>query len=133
MTKPASAMTAQSRMSVRPAMERILPAAVLALCAILALWELWLAPIRDGGSWLALKALPLGLALPGLFRRRPYTRQWLSLLLPLDAAEGVVRAWTEPGRIRALALAELVLVVVAFVAIMVAARRHPRPASDSAR
>jgi uncharacterized membrane protein len=133
MSNPSPAMTAQSRKSALPAIERILPAAVLALCAMLVLWELWLAPIRDGGSWLALKALPLALALPGLFRRRPYTRQWLSLLLPLYAAEGIVRAWTEPGRIRALALAEIVLVFVAFVAIMVAARRHPRPAAKTTR
>jgi uncharacterized membrane protein len=66
--------------------------------------------------------------LPGLFRRVPYTRQWLSLLLPLYAAEGIVRAWTEPGRVRALALAEIALAVLAFVAIMAIARsgrHHP--------
>ena len=102
--------------------ERLLPATVLALAAILILWELWLAPIRQGGSWLALKALPPALALPGLFRQRLYTRQWLSLLLPLYAAEGIVRAWTEPDRVRALAAAEIVLALVAFIAIMVVAR-----------
>lgn len=102
--------------------ERLLPATVLALFAILILWELWLAPIRQGGSWLALKALPLALSLPGLFRRRIYTRQWLSLLLPLYAAEGIVRAWTEPGRVRALAAAEIVLALIAFTAILVLAR-----------
>ena len=32
---------------------------VLSLC-----WELWLAPLRPGGSWLVLKALPLFLPLP---------------------------------------------------------------------
>lgn len=133
MSDPSPAMTAKSGKSALPAIGRILPAAVLALCAMLVLWELWLAPIRDDGSWLALKALPLGLALPGLFRRRPYTRQWLSLLLPLYATEGIVRAWTEPGRIRVLALAEIALVFVAFVAIMVATRHRPRPAAKITR
>jgi uncharacterized membrane protein len=128
MIVPSSTMHGTSRKAVLPASERILPVAVLALCAMLVLWEIWLAPIRPSGSWLALKALPLGLALPGLFRRRPYTRQWLSLLLPLYAAEGIVRAWTEPGRIRVLALAEIVLALVAFIAIMAVAggsRRSP--------
>lgn len=113
------AMTSSATLSLS---ERLLPATVLALAAILILWELWLAPIRQGGSWLALKALPLALALPGLFRQRLYTRQWLSLLLPLYAADGIVRAWTEPGRVRALAAAEIVLALVAFIAIMVVAR-----------
>lgn len=126
MSVPSATMNGTSRKAALPAAERILPAAVLALCAMLVLWEVWLAPIRLGGSWLALKALPLGLALPGLLRRHLYTRQWLSLLLPLYAAEGIVRAWTEPGRIRVLAFAEIVLALVAFVAIMAAAsgRRH---------
>lgn len=126
MSVPSATMHRTSPKPALPAAERMLPAAVLALCAMLVLWEIWLAPIRLGGSWLALKALPLGLALPGLLRRRLYTRQWLSLLLPLYAAEGIVRAWTEPGRIRVLAVAEIVLALVAFVAIIVAARasRH---------
>ena len=132
MNAPSPAMNRTSQKPAPPAIERILPAAVLALCAMLALWEIWLAPIRQGGSWLALKALPLCLALPGLYRRRPYTRQWLSLLLPLYAAEGIVRAWTEPGRIRVLALAEIVLAFAAFVAIMVTARRGRRSAGSAA-
>ncbi|MEP7083152.1 MAG: DUF2069 domain-containing protein [Betaproteobacteria bacterium] len=115
-----------------PALARLLPAAVLALCALLILWELWLAPIRAGGSWLALKALPLAFALPGLFRPRLYTWQWLSLLLPLYAAEGIVRAWTEPGRVRALAAAEIVLSLIAFFSILALARsRRMASAADA--
>jgi type IV pilus assembly protein PilE len=120
-------MNGATRKAAPPAVERALQAAVLALCAMLVLWEIWLAPIRHGGSWLALKALPLALALPGLFRGLPATRQRLSLLLPFYAAEGIVRAATEPGRIRVLALAEVALAVVAFVAIMVMARRAAPP------
>lgn len=128
---PAPEIQNKKRRVALPAWERVLPAAVLALCAILVLWETWLAPIPQGGFWLALKAVPLGCALPGLFRRVPYTRQWLSLLLPLYAAEGIVRAWTEPGRVRVLALAEITLAVLAFVAIMAIARggRHHPPRS----
>jgi uncharacterized membrane protein len=94
---------------------RALFAAIAALAGLLVLWELWLAPIRPGGSWLALKALPVAAALPGLARRNVRTAQWLSLLLPLYAAEGVVRAWSEPGRVRAFASAEIVLALIAFV------------------
>ena len=108
----------------QPLPERLLSGAVLALIGVLLLWELWLAPIRPGGSWLALKALPLCAALPGLFTRRNYTRQWLSLLLPLYVAEGVVRAWSETGRVRAFAAAEIVLALLAFALILGVARRR---------
>lgn len=107
-------------------LERWLRASILALCALAILWELWLAPARAGGSWLALKALPLVLALPGIFQRAPYTRQWLSLLLPFYAAEGIVRAFSESGRVRMLAVGEIVLALVAFAAIIVMARRASR-------
>ena len=56
-----------------------------------------LAPL-PGARWLALKALPLALLVPGsrAAQRRP--RQWLALLLPLYFAEALVRALTEAGR-----------------------------------
>ncbi len=44
-------------------------AAVASLAGLIAVslaWELWLAPLRPGGSWLALKALPLCLPLAGI-------------------------------------------------------------------
>ena len=44
-------------------------------------WELWLAPLRPGGTWLALKVLPLVFALAGLLRHRLYTYRWVSLLV----------------------------------------------------
>ena len=55
-------------------------------------WELWLAPLRPGGSWLALKVLPLCLPLAGLLKNRMYTYRWVSLLVWLYFIEGVVRA-----------------------------------------
>jgi len=77
-------------------------------------WELWLAPLRPGGSWLALKALPLAAPLPGVLRGRRYTFQWALLLVLAYLAEGAVRAWTETGAAAHLAAAEIALVAVFF-------------------
>ena len=41
---------------------------LIALIILCAAWELWLAPVRPGGSWLALKALLVVWALPGVLR-----------------------------------------------------------------
>ena len=117
----ASTLTGSQR-SAR--LDRALTASILALALLLALWELWLAPLRPGGSWLALKALPLALALPGLLRGSRYTRQWLSLLLPFYLAEGIVRAFSETGRVRLLSAGEVVLAVVAFVIIVSMLRKR---------
>jgi len=74
-------------------------AALLATLALLEIcWELWLAPLRPGGSWLALKALPLAALWPGVARNRVRSLQWALLLLPWYSAEGVVRAFSESGR-----------------------------------
>ncbi|MEJ6022626.1 DUF2069 domain-containing protein [Ramlibacter sp. PS4R-6] len=95
--------------------------AVLALLALIALsvgWEMWIAPIRPGGSPVlaAVKALPLCIPLAGLLRRRMYTYRWLSLLVWLYFAEGVVRAWSETGISALLALLEIALTLVLFTA-----------------
>jgi uncharacterized membrane protein len=72
---------------------------LLATLALLEIcWELWLAPLRPGGSWLALKALPLVALWPGVARSRTRALQWVLLLLPWYFAEGVVRAFSESGR-----------------------------------
>lgn len=81
-------------------------AALLVLCLA---WELWLAPLRPGGSLLALKAAPLALPLAGIFSGRRYTYQWTSLLVFAYFAEGIMRAWSETGVSRALAGAEVVI------------------------
>jgi uncharacterized membrane protein len=79
-------------------------------------WELWLAPIRPGGSWLALKVLPLCIPLAGLLKNRMYTYRWVSLLVWLYFTEGVVRAWGDPAPSSWLALVQTVLCVLLFVA-----------------
>ncbi len=70
---------------------------LIALIALSLAWELWLAPLRPGGSALALKALPLVFALRGTLRRSVYTLQWASMLVLLYLAEGIVRGMTDGG------------------------------------
>ena len=76
----------------------------------------------------------LGLAQIGwqFARSKPVdTMQWLSLVLPFFIAEGIVRGWSEPGRVRALAAAELLLAMVAFAALLLAVRRRRLAAHGS--
>ena len=87
---------------------------LLALIVLCLVWELWLAP--TGRGTLALKALPLVLALPGLMNWRLYTFRWLSLVLWLYVAEGAVRATSDRGLGAPLALLEVVLSVLLFAA-----------------
>lgn len=89
-------------------------ACLLALIALCLAWELWLAP--TGRGTLALKALPLALAVPGLLNWRMYTFRWLSLVLWLYVAEGAVRATSDRGLGAPLALLEVVLSLVLFAA-----------------
>jgi uncharacterized membrane protein len=93
---------------------------LLVLCLA---WELWLAPLRPGGSWLALKAAPLALPLGGVLSGRRYTYQWSSMLVLAYFAEGVMRAWSERGLAQALAGAEIALSLVFFAAAVAFARQ----------
>ena len=79
-------------------------------------WEMFLAPIRPGGSLLALKVLPLILPLAGVLKNRMYTYRWLSLLVWLYFTEGAVRAWSDKPPGNYLAMIEVVLCLVLFVA-----------------
>ena len=100
-------------------------AATLALLALMLLclaWELWLAPLRPGGSWLALKALPLALPLGGVISGKRYTYQWSSMLILAYVAEGATRAWADSGLSRTLALGELLLGAAYFAAAVSYAR-----------
>ncbi len=102
-----------------PAVQRARNAAVACTLALIALglaWELWLAPLRPGGSWWAIKVLPLCLPLPGLLKNRMYTYRALSLLVWLYATEGLVRVGSDRGLSQALAGLEVLLCVVLFVA-----------------
>lgn len=77
-------------------------------------WELWLAP--TGTGTLAIKVLPLALALPGLWRDKLYTYRWVSLAVWLYFAEGAVRATSDRGLGAPLAGVEVVLSLLLFIA-----------------
>lgn len=98
-------------------------ASVIALIFLGLAWELRLAPLRPGGSMLALKVLPLLAPLFGLLRGKRYTYQWTSLLVLAYFAEGVVRAWSDRGLSAQLALAEIALALCAFVGCILYVRR----------
>jgi len=89
---------------------------LIALIFLCVAWELWLAPLRPGGSWLVLKALPLLLPLMGILNGRRYTYQWAPMLVLAYFTEGVARAWSDSGLSAGLAAAETGLSVVFFFA-----------------
>jgi uncharacterized membrane protein len=95
-------------------------------------WELWLAPLRPGGSWLALKVLPLLLPLAGLLKRRMYTYRWVSLMVWLYFMEGVVRATSDTGFSATLAAVEVLLCLMLFTAcalhVRIRLKNAPPPA-----
>ena len=79
-------------------------------------WELWLAPLRPGGTWVALKVLPLCIPLAGILRNRMYTYRWVSLVVWIYLTEGVVRAWSDRPPGNWLAMVEIALCLVLFAA-----------------
>jgi uncharacterized membrane protein len=95
---------------------------LVALMALCLAWELWLAPLRPGGSYLALKALPLAFPLAGILEGRRRTYQWSSMLVLAYVAEGAVRAWSERGAAQVLAGVEIALGMAFFAAVVAYAR-----------
>jgi len=85
-------------------------------------WELFLAPLRPGGSWLVLKVLPLLAPLFGVLHGKRYTYQWSTLLIWPYAAEGATRIYTDHGLSAALAAAELILALAYFGAAVIYVR-----------
>ena len=87
----------------------------LVLVLLCVAWELFLAPLRPGGSWLALKAVPLAVLLPGMITGNLRTMQIVTLVILLYGAEAAVRLGDTPP-IGTLAFLELLLAVAIFVA-----------------
>jgi len=107
-------------------------ASVGGLIALGLAWEMWLAPIRPGGSLLALKVLPLCLPLAGILKNRMYTYRWMSLLVWLYFTEGVVRAWSDRPPGNYLAMIEIVLCLMLFAACALHVRvRLKKPAASA--
>ena len=114
---------------------------LLHICAVISLvglivlcttWELVLAPLRPGGSWMAIKALPLLLPLAGVLRRDIYTLQWASMMVHLYFIEGVVRAWSERGTVAVLSSIEIALSTVFFFCAIFFLRPYKKEAKRMA-
>jgi len=104
------------------ALRLVASGSLIGLLVLCLAWEMWLAPLRAGGSLLALKALPLSLPIPGVLNGRRYTYQWSLMLILAYFAEGVARAWSERGPSQWLAAAEIVLSLAFFVSAVAYAR-----------
>ena len=106
----------------------------LAVCSLVGLvvlsvaWELFLAPVKPGGSLLALKAIPLCVPLAGLLKNRMYTYRWVSLLVWLYFTEGVVRAYGDRAPSNYYALLEVFLCLTLFAACALHVRLRLRNA-----
>lgn len=113
---------------LKPAHLRFMASAsLIALIFLCLAWELWLAPLRPGGSTLALKTLPLLAPLRGILHGRLYTYRWASLLIWLYFAEGTMRALTELSPARDLASWEIALSLLFFVSVSGFVRRTTSP------
>jgi uncharacterized membrane protein len=95
---------------------RLAVGSLLGLILLGLAWELVLAPLRPGGTLLALKVLPLCFPLAGLLKNRMYTYRWVSLMVWLYFLEGVVRATSDRGPGIYLAMIEVGLCLVLFTA-----------------
>lgn len=105
-------------------------ASLIGLIFLSLAWELRLAPLRPGGSWLVFKTVPLLAPLFGILHGRRYTHQWASMMILIYVVEGIVRAMTETGIGAALATTEAALALIFFVAAVFYARltRPAKPA-----
>ncbi|MGL5633269.1 MAG: DUF2069 domain-containing protein [Azovibrio sp.] len=108
-----------------PTPSRILPRlqlaasiSIIALIFLCLLWELWLAPLKPGGSWMAAKAFLLLFPLFGILKGKRYTYQWSSMLALLYFMEGIVRAMTDKGLSQTLAVLEVILSLTLFIALV---------------
>ena len=100
---------------------------LVALIALCIAWELWLAPLRSGGSWMVLKALPLLAPLFGILHRRLYTFRWSAMLALAYFIEGAVRAYADSGLSALLAAIEILLALLFFAAAIAFVRASSRP------
>ncbi len=107
---------------MNPWFNRLSSASLVTLLFLCLAWELWLAPLRPGGSMLALKALPLLLPVFGILRGKRYTHQWTSMLALAYVGEGLVRAVSDQGTSQLLAMAETVLATLLFAGCLGHAR-----------
>jgi uncharacterized membrane protein len=121
----------KSEINLVPLTRWLAVGSLLSLIVLSLLWELFLAPLRPGGSWLALKALPLCIPLAGLLKNKMYTYRWVSLMVWLYFTEGVVRAYSDRPPSNYLALVEVILCLLLFTACALHVRMRFRNAAPS--
>ena len=102
-------------------------ALLIALIFLGLAWELFLAPLKPGGSWMVLKIAPLLAILWPILHGRRKAYQGSTMLVVFYAAEGVTRAYTDGGLSARLALVESALAFAYFGAAVsfVRATRAP--------
>jgi uncharacterized membrane protein len=105
---------------------------VLGLIALGLAWELFLAPLRPGGSWLVLKVLPLCLPLAGLLKNKMYTYRWVSLMVWLYFAEGAVRAYSDRAPSNYYAMLQVLLCCALFTACALHVRLRLKAGAQAA-
>lgn len=110
---------------------RLAVASLVGLIVLGLAWEMVLAPVRPGGSLLALKVLPLCIPLAGLLKNRMYTYRWVSLLIWLYFTEGVMRAYGDRPPSNYLAMVEVALCLVLFTACALHVRIRLRNAREA--
>ncbi|MDB5776449.1 MAG: hypothetical protein JWP38_2582 [Herbaspirillum sp.] len=107
---------------------------LIALIALCVAWELVLAPLRPGGSWLVLKVIPLLLPLRGTLKRDVYTLQWSSMLILIYFTEGIVRATSDSVPLSAaLGWVETALTCVFFLCTVLYLHPYKKAAKTLAR
>lgn len=95
-------------------------------------WEMWVAPLKPGGSWMVLKAVPLLFPLLGVIKRDLYTLQWTSMMILLYFTEGVVRGWSDTTK-PWLGWGEAAIVLVYFLCAILYVRPYKKAAKQAAQ
>lgn len=109
-------------------------ASLVVLIVWLVAWEVAIAPLNPGGSWLALKAVPLLIPLGGVIKRDIYTLQWSSMVILLYFTEGVVRAWSDKLPVsQFMAWGEIILVCIYFACALLYLRPYKKAAKRIAK
>jgi uncharacterized membrane protein len=107
---------------------------LVALIVLCVAWELMLAPLRPGGSWMVLKVMPLLLPLRGVLKRDVYTMQWSSMLILIYFTEGIVRATSDRLPLSAaLGWIETALTCLFFLCTILYLRPYKKAARQLAR
>lgn len=101
---------------------RLVTTSYLCMLGILFYWHLRVLPVAlpTALTMLAPLVIPLLIAGPGLFRGKPYTYQWMSLVIWIWFAHGTMEAWThrETPVLAAIASLESILAVIQFIGMV---------------